>query len=403
VDHREDAILCQHLLRAGAVAVGELVACAEAQREARKAGRPVERLEALLVARGAISREKLDLARAAVSGQAPKKRAGSSSGRHRIAEVVPADDREADGVRTGDRLGTYEVVEKLAQGSMGAVFRARCTKTGERVALKVMVGERAKRDTGARRFVQEAELACSLRHEGVVRGITFGVDAGRRYFVMELVAGQSLKNRIREAGRLPEEEVARVGAQMARALTYLHSEGVVHRDVKPANVLLGQDGQARLCDLGLARELEVPSEATASGDTIGTPRYMAPEQARGSRDAGAPADLYSLGVTLFHAATGRPPFPEESGVVVISRHLFDEVPDVRTLCPELSPALADLIFRLTRRELARRPSCAAEVARALEALLATIAKAGAEARTTQAALDAMSTSSDGLAPLRIAA
>jgi eukaryotic-like serine/threonine-protein kinase len=124
----------------------------------------------------------------------------------------------------------------------------------------------------------------------------------------------------------------------------------------------------KLCDLGLAREVDVPSEATASGDTIGTPRYMAPEQARGQKDVGPAADLYSLGVTLFHMATGRPPFPEESGVVVLSRHLFDQVPDPRTVRAGISADLADVIVALTRKEPGQRPAAAIDVAIALESI-----------------------------------
>ncbi len=370
MEHKEDAALCQHLLRTGAVQVSHLVACAEAQRAARAAGQPIPRLDDLLVARGAIDRERLDgVRRAALGVVAPRRRrAGSSSGR--VARVEEAG-RDADGVCPGDRLGHYEVTDRVARGSMGAVFAARCLRTDARVALKVLAGERARSDVGARRFVQESQLACSMRHEGLVQGLAFGVDQGRRYFVMELVDGPSLRGRIKDAaGPLPEREVAAIGAQVARALAYLHAEGVVHRDVKPANILLDRaTGQVKLCDLGLAREVDVPSEATASGDTLGTPRYMAPEQARGAKEAGPSADLYSLGVTLFHAATGRPPFTEDSGVVVLSRHLFDEVPDPRSVRATVSPGLAAVIWKLTRKEPSRRYATAAEAAEALEALL----------------------------------
>lgn len=375
MENRDDAILCQHLLRTAAVPVAVLVACAEAQRAARRAGQPVATLEDLLVQRGAIDRVRLAAIRAAALGKvAPRrKRAGSSTGRHKVVNQAASEEgfvADLDGVSPGDRLGHYEVLERVATGSMGAVFAARCLRTDRRVALKVLVGERASNEAGARRFVQESRIACSLEHEGLVRGLAFGTDQGRRYFVMELVLGPSLRGRLKDVGALPEREVARLGAQVARALDYLHREGVVHRDVKPANILLDPSGQAKLCDLGLARELDVPSEATASGDTLGTPRYMAPEQARGAKDAGPAADLYSLGITLFHAATGRPPFTEDSGVVVLSRHLFDEVPDARTVQPDLSPALAAVIWRLTRKEPSKRYATAAEAAEALEAAVA---------------------------------
>ena len=275
--------------------------------------------------------------------------------------------RDHDGVGEGDRVGGYEITERIACGSMGAVFQARCLKTQAPVALKILVGARARKDGGATRFLREAKLLCSLNHKNVVRGLSFGLDAGRRFLVTEYVAAPSLKHRLRGAGPLDEFEVVRVGLGVARALAYLHGAGVVHRDVKPANVLVGER-KVRLCDLGLARELDLPSEATASCDTLGTPRYMAPEQARGPSTAGPLADLYSLGVTLFHAVAGCAPFPEDSGIVALSRHLFDEVPDVRTANSKVSVSaeLAGLIYRLTRRKPSDRPASAAEVVARLE-------------------------------------
>ncbi|RMG16308.1 MAG: serine/threonine protein kinase [Planctomycetota bacterium] len=370
MEHPEDAALCQHLLRAGLVAVGDLVACAEAQRAARRRGEPAPRLGELLLRRGVLCEEALAKAQRAAgrwrSRTRRKRRLARSSGRWRPGWGS----REHDGVGPNDLLGTYRINEPIARGSMGAVFSARCERTGKAVALKVLAGERARRDRGAERFLQEAQLLCTLRHENLVRGIAFGTDAGRRYFVMEYFPAPSLKHRIRERGALDEEFVVAVGLRVASALAYLHGEGVVHRDVKPANVLVADDGRTRLCDLGLARELDLPSEATASTDTLGTPRYMAPEQARDGRSAGPSADLYSLGVTLFHAAAGAPPFPEESGIVAVSRHLFDEVPDVRVARPGVSSGLARLIHRLTRKDPGERPRSADEVVAALAALRA---------------------------------
>ena len=367
MEYPEDAALCQHLLRTRAVPVEALLACREAQRRAREQGAQVPGLRQLLVARGLLPEERADQVERAARGKTAKrarKRAGSSSGRYgpRRAEEV-----SSDVVSPGDRLGGYEVQDRVARGSMGTVYRAQHLRSGDEVALKVLAPERAEQDTAGRRFVQEARLACALSHPGLVRGRAFGVDRGRRFFVMEYFPAPSLRSRIQQGGALPEPEAARVGAQVARALQYLHAQEIVHRDVKPANILVGP-GETKLCDLGLARELSIPSQATASGATLGTPRYMSPEQARGSRDVGPAADLYSLGVTLFHAVAGRPPFLEESGIVVLSRHLFDEVPDVRAARAAVSQPLAELIWRLTRKDPAQRLCSALEAALALEAL-----------------------------------
>jgi serine/threonine protein kinase len=327
----------------------------------------VPRLWELLVTRDLLTQADADAARAAVGApvvRRRRRRRTKSSGRFRPGWGS----REHDGVGPGDRLGTYALTERVACGSMGAVFAARCARTGAQVALKVLVGERARRPGGAERFLREAQLLCSLQHPGLVRGIAFGVDGGRRFFAMEYFAAPSLKHRLATQGRASVTQAVRLGLRVARTLAYLHGEGIVHRDVKPANILVGDDGETRLCDLGLARDLDLPSEATASTDTLGTPRYMAPEQARGASEAGPRADLYSLGVTLFHAVAGRPPFPEESGIVALSRHLFDEVPDVRTFRSEVPAPLARLIHRLTRKAPEERPRSAAEVAALLEHL-----------------------------------
>ena len=394
--HPIDAALCQHLLRTATVPVSALVRCAEAQRAARDAGGPIPYLWELLAARQILCGPELDQARRAAGDRGPSADLGPSKATRRVPRIDEAQEtssrptarvsprvpsralarplveasgeflpqwsgRHRDGVSSGDVLGDYEVLEPIGRGSMGCVFVARDTRTGRRVALKVLAGERARRSKGAQRFHREADLLCSLQHPNLVQGLGFGTSAGRGFLVMELVEGPSLKHELRERGPLPVEELRALGAGLARAVAYLHREGIVHRDIKPANVLIGPDRRPRLCDLGLAREEELSSRATASGDTLGTPCYMAPEQARGPREAGPPADLYSLGVTLFHAAAGRPPFNEESGIVVMSRHLFDGVPDVRTLRPGLPTDLAHLIWRLTRKDPSERPS-AAEVA-----------------------------------------
>jgi serine/threonine protein kinase len=381
VEHRIDAALCQHLLRTGQVPVRALVSCADSQRAAREAGASVPFLWELLKARNTLSSEALFAARRAVGdpfARAPaavrdahasatvQPRSPEEPDLRQSGEFLPSwGSREREGVGPGDVLGDYKIERPIGRGSMGSVFSAHDQRCGRRVAVKILAGERARGGSGASRFHHEARLLCSLRHPNLVRGLGFGTQQGRAFLAMELVEGPSLKHVVGERGPLPSEEVAGVGIGLAQVLSYLHSEGVVHRDVKPANVLVDSEGRPRLCDLGLARDSICPSEATSSGDTLGTPCYMAPEQARGASSAGPSADLYSLGVTLFHAAAGRPPFEGDSGIVVLSRHLFDGVPDVRTVRPDVDPRLARAIWRLTRMQPSQRYGSARELRRAL--------------------------------------
>jgi serine/threonine-protein kinase len=377
VEYDQDALLCQVLLRRRLIHVSALTRCAEEQRAAKRAGRTPEKLEALLSRHALLSRESLDLAllEAAAKEGTPTERVarreGSSSSNG--ARTPEPEARERDGVSPGERLGPYEIERRLAKGGMGSVFVARDRLTGGQVALKVLAGERAKRDPDAKRFFREARLACALKHEGIVRGLGFGCDRGIRYFAMELVPGESLKHRLKREGALPEAVGVEIGRRIALALAYAHARSIVHRDVKPDNVLVSRPEEGalvvKLCDLGLAREVEDEADVTKSGVTVGTPRYISPEQARGERDVDVRSDIYSLGVTLFHVLSGQPPFPDASGMLVMSRHIFDAVPDVRSVRPDLSEAVAAVLRRMTMKKREDRHGSAAEVAAALEGVV----------------------------------
>jgi serine/threonine protein kinase len=264
-------------------------------------------------------------------------------------------------------LGGYDLIAPLASGSSGTVFRARDPRTGELVAVKVLRSRDA-REHEAERFLREAQVAFRLEHQNLVSGIAVGVQDGLYYFVMELVEGESAGARLRREGRLPEVEVVDLGRAICAALDCAREHGIVHRDVKPDNILIDTEGRVTLCDLGLARPIGKHSSVTTTGIAVGTPRYIAPEQARGTPDIDHRADIYSLGITLFHLVTGEAPFDGASGLDVLTKHLYEDVPSIRTRCAELGADLDYVIRRATRKRPADRYQTAGAMGRDLAAL-----------------------------------
>ncbi|MEM8930492.1 MAG: serine/threonine-protein kinase [Acidobacteriota bacterium] len=208
-----------------------------------------------------------------------------------------------------ERIDRYEILEILGRGAMGEVYLALDPKFDRRIALKVMTGHRLGEDDELdelrRRFVVEGRAAGRLNHPGIVTLYDADSDAqtGWPFLAMEWVDGESLRKRLKRDGPLPVREVVDLGAQVARALAYAHAQGVVHRDIKPANLLLHQDGRVKVADFGVAKL--VSSSLTLTGQVLGSPNYMAPEQVRAEPVDGR-TDLFALGVVLYEALTGRP-------------------------------------------------------------------------------------------------
>jgi serine/threonine-protein kinase len=204
--------------------------------------------------------------------------------------------------------GRYVVERELARGGMATVFLARDRELDRPVAVKVLDAHLAQDDGVADRFRREALTAARLAHRNVVQVYDTGESLGEAFIVMEIVEGEPLDAVLAREGRLPPERVLDLGLQACDALGYAHARGVVHRDVKPANLLLRPDGLLKVTDFGIARALDATTQLTEVGTLLGTASYVAPEQARGE-PAGPPADVFSLGVVLYEALTGRPPWP----------------------------------------------------------------------------------------------
>lgn len=262
--------------------------------------------------------------------------------------------------------GRYRLDERIATGGMGDVWRGTDTVLGRRVAVKVLLPTLLADSGFLARFRAEARILAALRHPGIVQVFDYGEDelpTGRAdYLVMEYVDGEPLSERIRATGRLDVAETLRVIAEAAQALHATHLRGIVHRDVKPSNLLVQADGTVRLLDFGVARSVEITS-VTSSNAVPGTALYMAPEQATG-RPVSAATDIYALGVVAYQCLAGQPPFTGDTPLQVAVKHLHEEPPPLPDDVPE---PVAALIFRALAKDPADRYPSAAEFARAARA------------------------------------
>ncbi len=255
------------------------------------------------------------------------------------------------------RIGEFEIVRELARGGMGVVYVARHPRLDRQVALKVMLATGQTRQDQLERFAIEARAAARLRHPNIVGIHTLGEDRGRPYIVMDLIDGESLKDRIKRAGPLDLREAARVTQRLAEALSYAHARAILHRDMKPANVLLSGDGEPMITDFGLAKDIRSPDNEglTDTGQVMGTPGYMPPEQADGKLDQiDRRADIYSLGATLYEMLTGRAPFAGGSLINLLHAVLTKEPEPLRKLRPDVDRELETICLKCLQKEPEQR-------------------------------------------------
>ena len=284
--------------------------------------------------------------------------------------------------------GRYRLEAKLGSGGMSTVYLARDTTLDRPVAVKVMHREMSEQADQLERFRQEARAVAKLSHPNVVAVIDAGEDGGYPYIVFEYVEGETLKARINRVGALDTQEALAYAIEIARGLTVAHARKMVHRDIKPQNVMIDAEGRAKLTDFGISRQLEQDG-MTATGRVLGTTDYVAPEQAMG-RGADQRSDIYSLGVVLYEMLTGGVPFEADSQVGVAMKHVNEELPDVQAQRPELSAATALVVERATAKDPTKRYADIGEMIDDLStALEVEAARAGSTTGEATSVLDAV--------------
>jgi serine/threonine-protein kinase len=244
----------------------------------------------------------------------------------------------------------YELEELVGTGGMSSVYRAHDRLLERNVALKVLHEQFTAEGDYVERFRREARSVAQLSHPNIVTVIDRGEQGGKQFIVFEYCDGENLKALLEREGPLPEREAIELVLPVARALGFAHEHGIVHRDVKPQNVLLNGDGATKVTDFGIARSLEVHGGLTQTGTVMGTSDYISPEQARGGR-VDAQSDIYSLGAVLYELLTGDVPFPGDNFVAVALRHINEPAPSVRARRPDVSPRLDAVV----RRAMAKDP------------------------------------------------
>jgi eukaryotic-like serine/threonine-protein kinase len=265
----------------------------------------------------------------------------------------------------------YEVEELVGAGGMSSVYRAHDRLLDRKVALKVMHQHYGEDPEYVERFRREARSVAALSHPNVVTVIDRGEHEGRQFIVFEYVDGENLKQLIQRRGPAPVATALELAKQIAQALSFAHQQGLVHRDVKPQNVLLNGDGAAKVTDFGIARSIDVKHGVTQTGTVLGTSDYIAPEQAQG-QSVDAQTDVYSLGVVLYELLTGEVPFPGESFVAVAMRHINEPPPPVRDKRPDVPPRVEAAVQRAMAKDPADRFASMGEFSAELDACLAEL-------------------------------
>ena len=268
-------------------------------------------------------------------------------------------------------FGNYELLDEVARGGMGVVYRARQASLNRTVALKMILAGQFASPADVQRFRTEAEAAANLQHPNIVTIHEVGEHEGRHYFSMDYVEGKNLAALLKEQGPLPATRAAELAKTLAEAVHYAHQRGTLHRDLKPQNILMDSEGRPRITDFGLAKRLQAADTLTATGAVMGSPSYMSPEQAQGRNDLVGPAsDVYSLGAVLYEMLTGRPPFLGDSPMATLHKVVNDEPPRLRSGAAATPTDLETIRLKCLEKDPSRRYPTARALAEDLARFLA---------------------------------
>ncbi len=268
----------------------------------------------------------------------------------RLKQVIEAE-------RSGQKIPGYKIRGKLGAGAMATVFKARQLSLDRVVAIKVLPRKFSSNSQFIERFYAEGRAAAQLNHPNIVQAFDVGKAGDYHYFVMEFVDGRTVYDDIVKHKRYSEGEALDIAIQTAEALLHAHERGLIHRDVKPKNIMINKDGVAKLADMGLARAVSDKEAAEAeAGKAFGTPYYISPEQVRGEKTVGPPSDIYSLGATLYHMLTGNVPFDGKNPSAVMHKHLKAELVPPDHVNPKLSAGVSEIIEMMMYKDPAKRYS-----------------------------------------------
>lgn len=334
----EDKSFAEVAIRIGICSLSDIQECFNLQQRVLAASLKPKRLEEILLQKGIIKQTDIEKVRAVFMQN----------------RKIP------------EQIAGYRLMEKIGDGTTGMVYKAIQLSMDRVVAVKILSPKLTAQPKFREKFLNEIKLAARINHLNIVQGIDAGVHEMIYYFVMEFIDGPSVGALLRRGGALDEKRALTIGRQIADALSYAHQNGIVHRDVKPDNIMINRDGIAKLCDLGLA---VVAEESENQNKTIsGTPYYISPEQAKGM-PVDAKSDMYSFGATLYHMVVGAVPFEASDSAGVVAKHITESVvpPNLRNKL--VSKETSDLIVKLMQKDSAKRYAQMKDVVQAIDAIL----------------------------------